>query len=98
MCDEGHTVQHILALVGRTDKTIRNWLRRFGEGEPGMKPRDKPGRSRTTTVEQDQAMVEVSQVCLMTGFSHCSPVPTREVVETVLLRVLDGMHIHNYRR
>ena len=59
---EGLTGQQIANVVGRTVKTIRKWFRRFEEGEPEMEPRAKPGRNRTTTAEQDQAMVEVSRL------------------------------------
>ena len=75
---EGRTVPQIAQEVGRTIKTNRKWLHRFeAEGEPGMKPREKINwylkitltysiSKRTTTVEQDQAMVEVSPASLMT--------------------------------
>ena len=47
--------------LGRSTKTIRKWFARFdGEGEDGMKQRPKSGRPRTTSAEQDQAMVEVN--------------------------------------
>lgn len=61
MREEGQSVAQIAIHLGRTRKTIRKWLLRYEEeGEEGMKARDKPGRPRNTSREQDQAMVEAS--------------------------------------
>ena len=59
--NEGRSIPQIANEVGRHEKTIRKWLARYAEeGEPGMKPRPKPGRNRSTTTQQDEAMVKVS--------------------------------------
>ena len=61
MREHGKTIGEIATELGRTKKTVKKWILRYEEeGEAGMKPRDKPGRPRKTSREQDQAMVEVS--------------------------------------
>ena len=61
MREGGKSVGQIAEDLGRSTKTIRKWFARFDEeGEDGMKQRPKSGRPRTTSAEQDQAMVEVN--------------------------------------
>ena len=60
MLESGMSVDEVAAETGRTSRTIRLWrLRHEEEGEPGMAQRPKSGRPRTTTAEQDAAMVQV---------------------------------------
>ena len=66
------TIDEVAAETGRSSRTIRKWSKRHDEeGEPGMAKRPKSGRPRTTTAEQDAAMVEVgSYKPLLPYFYH----------------------------